>query len=311
MNIKVVFENKIHLLPASLNNFNQIKENIKCLYPKLRKNFEIYTQVLPKQTPFKINNEDHFNQLKQLYGHLKFKFIIKNSQQDHLEQEEIQALNQSIIAQYNNGDKQLQDIHQNFNDINTKSNQQIQQSNIEKLIIELVDQRLEFFGLIKQEIQPIFKMKIEHSPSTVFVIPGKQFLWSVCLRNTSNVKWLKEDVYLKCIEGQFLHQKLFFNIDIPINELCTLGIKLIAPKRLDDSPQIFQLFHQQQHFGKPIIFKLQLTESLQKKQQASVLKLEIQLQKIKLRKAKKFFQRLNGYQIRQEVIQLWHQKHLD
>lgn len=33
MNIKVVFKNNIHKLPSSVNNFNEIKENIRCLYP--------------------------------------------------------------------------------------------------------------------------------------------------------------------------------------------------------------------------------------------------------------------------------------
>ncbi|CAK78617.1 unnamed protein product (macronuclear) [Paramecium tetraurelia] len=297
MNIKVVFENKIHKLPSSVNTFNQIIENIRLLFPnKLRKNFEIYTQALPKQTPFRINDEDHFNELKQLYGHMKLKFIIKKSYEDSLEQEEIQALNQSILIQYKDSDQQLQEGYKNFEIINKKSNEQNQQCNMEQLVNQLVDERLEYHGLLQTKTQPLFKMVIEYSLQKINVIPGKQFLWSVCLRNISNVKWLKKDVYLMCIQGEYLNQKLFFNVDIPINELCTIGTKLIAPKVVDNTPQIFQLFHKSQHFGKQIIFKLQSTESLEKQKQDLQIKLVIMLSKLKLQFYKEFLQRL--YEIR-------------
>ncbi|CAD8127034.1 unnamed protein product [Paramecium sonneborni] len=304
MKIKVVFENKIHKLPYSINNYKEIRETIQCLYPQnLGENFEIYTQVLPKQTPFRINDEEHFNYLKQCYGHLQLKFIIKNSKdKSYLKQDEIESLNQSILIQYNNQDNndiifnQQKQRYTNpqILDINSF---ETKQSTLECFIKELVDQRLEFHGLLQPKIQPVFKMNIEYCQSTQTVIPGKSFLWSVRLRNTSNIKWSKQEVYLMCIEGQFLEQKLFFNYDIPINEICTIGAKLIAPQYLSNSPQIFQLFHKEQSFGKQIIFTLKNKEKLEQRKQFLLKKLQKIIQRQQLQLKTEFFYILNQNKI--------------
>ncbi|CAD8108194.1 unnamed protein product [Paramecium sonneborni] len=271
MNIKIVYNLKTHKISPKYQTLAEIKAAISSIYQnELKDGFTLYVTLDQTQNPYQIQDEQYFQRIKDLYVYLgwqSIKFVVKDLNNPELTTDDINILNQSVVAKSNlqlnqfddilqkkeivQSQQQKQEIKNNINDqpqqsnavdgltkeimqqINKLSLQDIDCNNEEfkKFVIEQVDERLVFHGIIqnnnnkKQQIQqeqpktPVYKMQVLYKQNNqIHMEFGKPYKWEIHLKNDGNVTWKRGMVKLISIAGNFKDLKIDLQNDVKPQE---------------------------------------------------------------------------------------------
>ncbi|CAD8119869.1 unnamed protein product [Paramecium sonneborni] len=168
LNIKIVYQRKVHKLPTKIGSYQEIIEAIKTLYPQI-KEVHLFTNINPSEPDGfeEINCEPALTFLKKMYqqfGWPTIKFLVLENLNDLSQlKNSMDLLNQSQIfsdkSNYLDQPKINKAIQKQ--EIDSQQNEKIQQN-----LIQLIDNRLRFYNLIgnsNQDNEMILKArKLSH-----------------------------------------------------------------------------------------------------------------------------------------------------
>ncbi|CAD8190005.1 unnamed protein product [Paramecium pentaurelia] len=159
LNLKIVYQQKIHKLPSSVVSYQDIINAVKKLYPNLCQ-FYLFTIIPQFEEIEEINCEFSFSFLKKIYkkeGWTTIKFLVlEDKNLNNLNAESLNMLNQSSMIINNSKIDQNQISQLNKNQIKIQESQKKLEYSKDEILKETVnnilDQRLRQYGLIKKKI---------------------------------------------------------------------------------------------------------------------------------------------------------------
>ncbi|CAK94553.1 unnamed protein product (macronuclear) [Paramecium tetraurelia] len=327
MNIKFVYNQKTHKISSKKNQtLAEVRGAILNVYPnELQNGFTIYATLDQTQPPYQLQDEQFFSRVKDLYTHLgwqSIKFIVKDINNPQLTADDINALNQSVVIKQNVQLSQFDDIlqkkvadqpkeeKQEIKQINTQEQQNnvaegftqqiIQQINklslqdvdcnneeFKKFIIEQVDERLVFHGIIvnnkkpqvqkENPINPQYKMQVIYKQNNEIQMEiGKPYKWEVHLKNDGNVIWKKGAVKLVGIAGTYKDLKIELQNDVKPQEEGLFSYVLNPPVyEVNNVSNEFKLAHfngnRPEFFGQKVCFCLFVKNNIEKNERPSTI----------------------------------------
>ncbi|CAK92308.1 unnamed protein product (macronuclear) [Paramecium tetraurelia] len=171
-NIKFVYQRKVHKLPAKVQNYQEIVETIKTIYPQL-KEVHLFTIINPSRDlnlfldhPIEIeeiNCDFGLTFLKKLYKQMRWPTIklllLENEKDENQIKNSIDLLNQStIILDQSNYQSTKPKTEQEIE--NLKAREQQKQVNdykkdekLKQTLIEIIDERLRYHKLLNSNTQ--------------------------------------------------------------------------------------------------------------------------------------------------------------
>ncbi|CAD8125080.1 unnamed protein product [Paramecium sonneborni] len=150
LNIKIVYQRKVHKLPPKIKSYQEIVEAIMSLYPQIKKVY-LYAIIKPSDPngAEEITCELALNYLKKMYNQMGWptiKLLVLENQNDQNQlRNSIDLLNQSqmILDKSNYLDKS------NINKTTQKQvNDYRQDEKLKQILVQIIDERLRFYNLL-------------------------------------------------------------------------------------------------------------------------------------------------------------------
>ncbi|CAD8207622.1 unnamed protein product [Paramecium octaurelia] len=243
MNIKIVYNTKTHKISTVHKTLEAIKNAIQNLYPKqLEKGFDLYVTLHPQMEPFKIQDEEALLRIQQIYAQMKWtsiKFLVKDSTNPNLTNDDLSILNQSVITQSNvqlsavrnllqesqpqnqeqfKEQKQQIVFEENMPDTNLTQEiiNQIEKQELlgfdyhseefKQFVIQRIDNRLKHHGILQaqnlQAQQPKqYKMELKQQDFIITKYADEKFELKFEVVNTGNQVWKRNQVAFVGISG--------------------------------------------------------------------------------------------------------------
>ncbi|CAD8198152.1 unnamed protein product [Paramecium octaurelia] len=326
MNIKFVYNQKTHKISSKNKTLAEVRGAISNVYPnELQNGFTIYVTLDQTQPPYQLQDEQFFSRIKDLYTHLgwqSIKIIVKDINNPELTADDINTLNQSVVIKQNAELSQFDDIFQKkVADKPKEEKQEIKQSHTQnqennvaegftqqiiqqisklslqdvdcnneefkKFIIEQVDERLVFHGIIvnnkkvqvqnENQINPQYKMQVMYKQNNEIQMElGKPYKWEMHLKNDGNVIWKKGSVKLVGIAGTYKDLKIDLQNDVKPQEEGLFQCILNPPaQEVNNVNNEFKLAHyngnKPEFFGQKVCFCLFVKKNNEKNERPSTI----------------------------------------
>ncbi|KAM3130313.1 hypothetical protein pb186bvf_017609 [Paramecium bursaria] len=110
MNIKIVFNKKIHKLSAKYQTYDQVIQAIILLYPQLKDGLHLFISLNPQDQPIEITSDYIFSTVQKLYkenGWDGVKLLVKDKNSANLNEDDLNVLSQSLIQKQQQSASQI------------------------------------------------------------------------------------------------------------------------------------------------------------------------------------------------------------
>ncbi|CAK66708.1 unnamed protein product (macronuclear) [Paramecium tetraurelia] len=287
MNIKIVYNTKTHKISTTHKTLETIKNAIQNLYPKhLEKGFDLYVTLHPQMEPFKIQDQEALLRIQQIYTQMNWtsiKFLVKDSTNPNLTNDDLSLLNQSVITQSNvqlstvmnflqeskqQNQEQFTDQKQQIVIEENKPETNLAQEIIKQIekqeflgfdyhseefkqfIIQRIDNRLKYHGILQPKNSqaqqyPQYKMELKQQDFIITKKANEKFEWNFEVFNTGNQVWRRNQVAFVGLNGLFKNVKIQLTNDVYPGQTAKFSLLYQMPKKeVQNLKHEFQLTYQ-------------------------------------------------------------------